>query len=495
MLWAAPVGFALLLFAKPAIDLLLGEAWRPALILMQAEAAGIILNSIGQSWNLFFAARGQTKPWLVSSVLGLGWTFVFVIPLVILFGINGAAMSIIALALGSYALREYYARKLFGPMVLVALVWRELLVGAAAAGVIVLCRLAGWQVTNFGGLVAQCLAFVAASAVAAMALSGAMLREVYAAVRSRPPAPTPTASGDERNGAWRRMTTPRAMAFPLLAAVDHDGTALWVSTRDWPALGRMDLDSGEWRWTELPSFPHAPSPDPGGGCWTALTRSSALAHVSAEGRVHLVPTPRSRELLVTAIAGGRVWAVDAHRRMLLRLGVESENVAELALPDGFVRPDFITVGPRGDLWVADTQSSRLARVPDPAAPIPTIEMVEAPHPTRALLADPDRDGIWLGASTRPEVSLVDASGNLQQVIALPAIPFGLCLLADGRLATALKEADALCVVDPATGGTSAIGLPQGSMPMGCAAARDRLFVTLGAASEIIEIPVTVPIRP
>lgn len=499
MLWSAPVGFALLLFAKPALDLLLGPSWQPALVLMQAEAAAIILNAVGNPWNLFFAARGQTKPWLVNSLLGLSWTFVVVIPLVLIFGINGAAMSLVVLALGSYALREYYVRKMFGPMFLVGLAWREILVGAVAAGFISLTRLAGWEVHDFRGFIAQGIAFMLAAAAAAWVLSGSLLRDVYRAVRARAPSDAaPPSDGVSESGAtrgWRRMQTPRAMAFPLLAAGEEDGSALWVTTRDWPALGRLDTELDTWRWVELPSFPHAPSPDGIGGCWTALTRSSGVAHVNDKGVATIVPTPRSRELLVSAITQRHVWVVDAHRKTLLRVSLLSRELSELPLPEQFVRPDFAVVDGTNRLWIADTQSRHLGVVADADTATPRLEVVPAPHPTRALIAETERGGVWLGSSTTAAVTRVDGDGAPAESLEMPGVPFGLCRLPDGRIVAAIRDDDLLCVADPRDGSIEVMGLPGGSMPMGCAAVGTRLYVTLGASSEIVEVPIGAPVSP
>src|SRR5947209_6801041 len=114
----------------------------------------------------------------------------------------------------------------------------------------------------------------------------------------------------------RYTPTPRPMAFPLLVAADSANGQVWVTTRDWPALARLDLDSDEWVWFELPPFPHSPTPDGRGGCWVALTRSSALAHVSQAGETTIVALPKTRELLVTALDDGTVWAADGRRRVL-----------------------------------------------------------------------------------------------------------------------------------------------------------------------------------
>src|SRR5205085_10655213 len=124
MLWAGPVGMALFLFAAPGIHVLLGPKWHPAVLLLQAEGAGVVLTSIGYNWNVFFAARGETRPQLVVGLLGVGWLLGIVVPLLELFGLRGAAASIVALAAGTYAVRQYYLRRLFGRFSLISVVWQ-----------------------------------------------------------------------------------------------------------------------------------------------------------------------------------------------------------------------------------------------------------------------------------------------------------------------------------------------------------------------------------
>jgi streptogramin lyase len=85
--------------------------------------------------------------------------------------------------------------------------------------------------------------------------------------------------------------------------------------------------------------------------------------------------------------------------------------------------------------------------------------------------------------------LIGPEGTTRHAVELPGVPFGLCQLGDGRVAAALKERDALCVVDAERGTVETVPLPAGSMPMGCAAVGAHMFVTLGASSEILEVPI------
>ncbi len=136
MLWAAPVGFALALFAQPAVHPSAGRRVAAGRVVDASRRPRRDRELDRNCWYLFYGARGDTKPWLVQALFGLAWTAIFVIPLLIVFGLDGAAIAIVALAIGSHALRQYYTTKMFGRLVLISLVWRELLAGAVPAAIL-----------------------------------------------------------------------------------------------------------------------------------------------------------------------------------------------------------------------------------------------------------------------------------------------------------------------------------------------------------------------
>jgi lipopolysaccharide exporter len=467
MLWAAPVGFGIALFAEPVVRLLLGPSWEPAVLLVQAQGAGVVVTSIAYNWHLFFAARGETRPQLVVSLLGVAWLVVVVIPLLLVFELEGAAASVVILAVGTYVVRQRYLRRVFGPFNMLGLVWRELAAGAGAAAV--LLALQGvWEIRTIPTLLAQTALYVAVAGGLGVIAGGAVLRQVLAAVRG--------GGGEEvaevasAVDAW---ATPSAMAFPL--GVAHDGGAVWVTTRDWPALGRLDLSTGEWRWTELPVFPHLPTPDGAGGCWAALTRSSAVAHVDAAGRITFHEVPKSKELLVAAWTGTTLWVVDADRRRLLGVAPDG-GVREVALPATSRRPDFVTeVG--GILWIGDTHVAQLVRVD---AATGSVDVVPVPHPCRFVVPDGGA-GLWIGASDRGCLSHV-TDGTVDGSIDLPGIPFGIAVDERGQVATAVRDLDTIVIP-----GVGTIPLPNGSAPMGLARGGGRWWVACAGSSQVVAV--------
>src|SRR5436190_9327506 len=372
---------------------------------------------------------------------------------------------------------------------LVSIVWKPILRSGSAASIVLLARWLGWRTHGMVDLVLQAAAYLTLCGVAALITTPGPIRTVLEAMPFRRSSDRAAASAERpprdelsRSG---RHPTHRQLAFPLAVRADDCGS-LWVTTRDWPALGRMNLDTGRWQWTDLPPFPHLATPDGEGGCWTALTRASAIVHVDATESIDRSFTvPRTRELLGSALASGSLWVVDAARRTLLRLPLpagagadvdaSSPTPRRLLLPDCLRRPDIVVPGVDGRLWVGDT-SVAIAAVVEPATE--NVSTVQLPHATRWLLADAERGGMWLGASGRSQISLVDSGGTLQWNIDPDGVPFDLARLPDGRLLAALKDASTVAVIDPDRDTVDHVELPAGSGPSGLAVVGDRCFVTL-----------------
>lgn len=493
--WAAPVGVGMMVFASPIVHILLGPRWIPTIFLLQAGGAAVMITSLAFSWTTFYAARGDTRPAFVGSLLAAAWLLVAFLPLTAVFGLHGVAGAIVLLTVGTYALRQYYLKKLFGKLHLISMVWREWLAAAMGAGFVGLCQLAGWRASGAGDLAAQALLFGVIALGSFALLERRLLLDVLSTIRQRGTGPVAEPAeerqADVREDLPRRLlpgsvAAGRPMSFPLSVSADPDGRTVWVTTRDWPALGRMDIETRQCDWVALPPYPHVPSPDGDGGCWTALTRSSALAHVDRTGRVRLVELEATRELLVTALTDDAIWAVDAHLRRLWRVDRRTLLTEALSL-DGMRRPDWVAADRRGTMWVADTHSPALVVIDE--ATLERRSLV-GPHPTRALLADWSGRGMWLGSSNLPQVSLVDTNGQVRFAVDLPGIPFGLSRIARGVMVATLKDRDSVAVIRPGRREVFEVPLGEASMPLGCAVSGSSLITALAGISEIaiLQVP-------
>ena len=533
MLFAAPAGIGLAVLASPGVVVLLGPRWQAATPLVAAAAIAVTLDAAGHNWHTFLAARGVTWPRFLSAALAATWTVVVLLPALAVFGLDGAAGAIVLMGVASLAVRQHFVSRLIAPVNLIRLVWRELGAACVSGGALILVRILGWSPHGVVGLAEQAAVFIAVFTAAAalssrdiLTLGIATLRRVEAGPgQAHAPAQTllaTTPPGDESAGttglgtgglgtgelgtgelALVSFALPEPMAFPLLVAADPGGSTIWVTARDWPALGQLDITTGTWRWSSIAPFPHMATPDGSGGCWSALTRASSLVHIDGSGIIQIVDLPRSRELLGTAIAGAWLFAVDADHRVVWQLHLGTGQAAghprraplRVDLPTSMSRPDFAVRAPDGTVWIGDTESCVIAVLrPGTSRLGAEVGQLAGPHPCRVMVADARRGGVWLGGSAREVASLVAPDGEVLSTVELPAVPFGMALTPAGKLVAALRDIDTIAVADvagmaaglarqvvattvrAANSGGGAVALyklPEGSAPLGCAAVATR----------------------
>jgi O-antigen/teichoic acid export membrane protein len=113
LMWGAPFGVGLALFAEPLVHHVLGDDWRPAIGLLQVFGLLAAVNHVGFNWSAFYRARGDTRPALVMSVVTLVVFGAVTLPLLITEGLPGLQIGMAVLVAASLATRMVYVRRLF----------------------------------------------------------------------------------------------------------------------------------------------------------------------------------------------------------------------------------------------------------------------------------------------------------------------------------------------------------------------------------------------
>lgn len=510
-MWSAPLGFGLAIFAPDIVHLILGPKWVPAIFLLRMQSLAIVLGSIGFSWDIFFRARGRTKPTLMWSMVNEGWVFVVLLPSVIFFGLNGAAWAIGSLGLIAIVARQIPISRLFPGLNLVAGCARELLAGGVVAAGAFFMREALGPPRSLFGFAGMLAAFGVASIAAILVVDGAYLADLLRRVRgAAAPAPGVAALAVEPDGALGAMapapsTTElieRAELHPVSTALRTIGVedslatpggyplylsaagdrSLWVTLRDSSVLAWLDLDTGEWRRWRLPLWPHAACTDDRGRAWVALTLSSQVATVDPEERrARRVRLPRTRELLLAAWDGDAAVVVDAWHRRLWR--IDDSGKAAIDLPEGMRRPDYVVPDGRGSLWVSDIGTPVLARVGRD-----TGTLFPSPGRIRAVVVEPGGHHLWLGHFVRPLMSRLDLDDPDRGTVTmeLPGTPTGMAFGPDGLLWASLFDADAVIALDR-SGVQHRIDLPRGSGPTSVLWLGEHLVVACGPASRLLVV--------
>lgn len=119
MLWGAPTGLAIVLFAPDLINFAIGERWQAAIPVIQAYGAVAVLNQMAMNWSVFYRALGNTKPIAVAgAVMAIGCVGIAT-PLLLNEGLVGFAVGYGMALLILTVVRIFYISRLFPlPLVL-----------------------------------------------------------------------------------------------------------------------------------------------------------------------------------------------------------------------------------------------------------------------------------------------------------------------------------------------------------------------------------------
>jgi O-antigen/teichoic acid export membrane protein len=191
LMWGAPFGLGLALFAEDLVRFGIGERWRPGIGLMQAIGVAVAIHQIGFNWDAFYRARGDTKPVGLAAAIAIVAFVAVALPLLATDGLRGLALATLIVEGVNFAVRMVFLRRLFPSFRFLRHTARALLPSVPAVAVVVGLRAA------FGdeGTLAAALAMLALYVVTTLAITALferrLLREIAAYVRRRAPADAP----------------------------------------------------------------------------------------------------------------------------------------------------------------------------------------------------------------------------------------------------------------------------------------------------------------
>jgi O-antigen/teichoic acid export membrane protein len=140
LLWGVPCGVGVALFADDLVRDVLGERWLPAVVLIQAFGLMAAANQIGFNWDVFYRARGETRPIAVTGAVSMVVCLVTTIPLILVDGLDGFAIGMAAMMVALLGLRRHYLRRIFPGVSLVRHSARAILPTVPAAALVLGAR-------------------------------------------------------------------------------------------------------------------------------------------------------------------------------------------------------------------------------------------------------------------------------------------------------------------------------------------------------------------
>jgi O-antigen/teichoic acid export membrane protein len=185
LMWGIPFGVALALFAPDLVAFVLGEEWRPAVILMQLVSLTVGLQQVGFNWDSFYRALDRTAPVAVYAVVSVVTYLAIPVPLLITEGLRGFAWGFLAVEAVMMTLRAYYLRRLFEDFRLLGHLLRAVLpVVPAVAAALALRILWPGEREAWQALV-EVAVFVALVGAVTYRVERSLIREVLGYLRGR----------------------------------------------------------------------------------------------------------------------------------------------------------------------------------------------------------------------------------------------------------------------------------------------------------------------
>ena len=184
LMWVLPFCAALILFAPDLADYVIGDQWDPAVILIQGLAGAAAVQQLGYNWFSFYRARGQPQPQAVESAVMVVTFLGIAVPALFVWGFEGFVWGRIASAVLVVAVRGVYVKRLLPDVSLVGLGARGAAPVLAAAGAVLLVRVALGEGRTVAQAAAELALFLALTALATWVAERSLLRELVHQVRS-----------------------------------------------------------------------------------------------------------------------------------------------------------------------------------------------------------------------------------------------------------------------------------------------------------------------
>ena len=193
LMWAMPFGCGLALFAGDLIRFVIGEKWRPALVLLEITGVVAALAHIGFNWDDYFRARARTVPIAVAAV---GSTIAFLavgLPLLFVYGLTGLAIGFAAQAAVNLVFRGWYLAQIFDGFSFARHAWRAILPTVPAVAAVLLMRLLESGARGGAMAIAELIVYVLVTVLATWLFEGSLIREALSYLMRRGASTAPIA--------------------------------------------------------------------------------------------------------------------------------------------------------------------------------------------------------------------------------------------------------------------------------------------------------------
>jgi O-antigen/teichoic acid export membrane protein len=185
LMWAMPFGFGLALFSADLITFVIGEKWRPALVLLEITGVVAALAHIGFNWDDYFRARAKTVPIAVAAVASAIAFLAVGLPLLFVYGLTGLAIGFAAQAAVHLLFRGWYLSQMFEGFSFLRHAWRAILPTVPAVAVVLAMRQLETGTRTAAMAISELAVYLAVTVLATWLFEGSLIREAMSYLSRR----------------------------------------------------------------------------------------------------------------------------------------------------------------------------------------------------------------------------------------------------------------------------------------------------------------------
>ncbi|HEX4719615.1 MAG TPA: oligosaccharide flippase family protein [Thermoleophilaceae bacterium] len=185
LLWAAPCGTALALFAADFVHYVIGNKWKFAIPLLVAFGLTAVVNQVAFNWSAFFRARGQTRPIAAASLVYMAAVMAIAVPLLAVSGLTAFGVGMGLATVVFVLARVWFLAPIFPPRAVLGHAARGIAPTLPAAAAVLLLRLLESGNRTPLVAVAELAAFIAIVVAVTIVSERTLLRESLGYLRRR----------------------------------------------------------------------------------------------------------------------------------------------------------------------------------------------------------------------------------------------------------------------------------------------------------------------
>jgi O-antigen/teichoic acid export membrane protein len=182
LIWVLPFCAGFILFAPDLVHFVLGDKWRPAILLLQGLAGTAAIQQLGYNWFSFYRARGDSSRQAVEAAVSAVAFLALAVPGLFAWGSWGFIGGRLAGAVLVLGVRRHYVRRLLGLELLTVAVRGAAPLVVSTLAVLVLRALVWTGPRSVAQAVTEIVVFLGVTAALTWLTEQRMVRELLAQV-------------------------------------------------------------------------------------------------------------------------------------------------------------------------------------------------------------------------------------------------------------------------------------------------------------------------